>query len=141
MRSINKGLITACSLCVLVAILVASQQLTSKRITTWTHGEAYLKTTTWDELATLGPAISNELRLGAPPPTLAELLDRIDQRQRPYLPLLNSGSDWWETPFHYEVQPLGIDGSHLIIRSYGANRKNDGGNGDDVERDWVFLKR
>lgn len=142
MRSMHGVLFAICILCVIGAVLVASQQVTNKRIAVWMRKPADLTVDVLRELRIFnGAVMAGEISWEAPPPTLAELLDRIDQRQRAQFRLLNSGSDWWETPFHYEVLPLGNKGSNLVIRTYGANRKDDGGTGDDVQIEMVFLKR
>ena len=50
---------------------------------------------------------------------------------------LDSGIDPWGTPFYYRKDPIGDVGYWITVRSFGANRRDDGGKGDDIERRYL----
>ncbi len=72
-----------------------------------------------------------------PPPTLAEFMRAWEQRTSDddddspkYCKWLKSGKDPWGSPFHYDVD---TEDKMLTIRSFGPNRKDEFGSGDDVQ--------
>lgn len=122
------------AICLLgIAVYLQRSSFVLKRMTLWTETPALLRHRVRRELETLNSAILNNLGVvGTPPATLRDLLAAVRSDEEVAIcKLLMSGSDWWETPFRYEVNCDGR-GCDIIVQSDGPNRTNENGRGDDV---------